>query len=46
MSEELTQTSKMATCFVMGVFSYALCRWTLMKALVGLLLLLMCVAGK
>jgi hypothetical protein len=46
MSEKLNPNSKMATCFVMDVFGYADCRSTLMKALVGLLLLLMSVAGK
>jgi len=45
MSEEVTLTSKMATSVVMDVFGYTLCRLTL-KALVGLLLLLMSVAGK
>jgi hypothetical protein len=45
MSEKLTRTSKMATCFVTDVFGFADCRWALVKALVGLLLLLS-VAGK
>ncbi|XP_023724328.1 uncharacterized protein LOC111873651 isoform X2 [Cryptotermes secundus] len=45
MSEQITPTSKMATSVVMNVSGYALCRWTLTKALVGILLLLMSVAG-
>jgi hypothetical protein len=36
----------MATSVVMDAFGYALCRWTLMKALVGILLLFMSSAGK
>jgi hypothetical protein len=44
MSEQIP--TKMATSVVTDVFSYALCRWTLMKALVGILLLLMSAAGK
>ncbi|XP_069686033.1 uncharacterized protein pwn isoform X2 [Periplaneta americana] len=41
MSESVTLTLKMATTsVVMDVFGYAFCRWTLMKALVGLLLLM------
>jgi hypothetical protein len=46
MSEQVTPYSKMATSVVTDVFGYALCRWTLMKALVGILLLLMSAAGK
>jgi hypothetical protein len=46
MSEQITSTTKMATSVVMDVFGYALYRWTLMKALVGILLLLMSAAGK
>jgi hypothetical protein len=46
MSEQMTPTSKMATSVVMDAFGYALCRWTLMQALVGILFLLMSAAGK
>jgi hypothetical protein len=36
----------MATSVVTDVYGYAVCRWALMQALVGLSLLLMSVAGK